>query len=63
MVSLDWSNLGILTARFDLSPALAGALVLYTIVNTTLPPLLLKAQPADFEDVAALPLTRAPADG
>jgi Kef-type K+ transport system membrane component KefB len=55
--------LGILTARFDLSPALGGALVLYTIVNTTLPPLLLKARPADFEDVAALPLPEAPADG
>jgi Kef-type K+ transport system membrane component KefB len=52
--------LGILSERFELSPVLAGALVLYTIVNTTLPAFVLKARPADFEDVAALPLERRP---
>jgi hypothetical protein len=55
--------LGILSARFDVSPALAGALVLYTIINTTLPAFLLKARPADFADVAALPLDRSPTEG
>lgn len=55
--------LGILTDRFGLSPTLAGALVLYTVVNTTLPAFVLKARPADFEDVSALPLERRPAEG
>ena len=47
--------LGILVERFDLSAALAGALVFYTVVNTTLPGFVLRAQPVDFEDVEALP--------
>jgi Kef-type K+ transport system membrane component KefB len=47
--------LGILVERFALSPAIAGALVIYTVVNTTLPAFVLRAQPADFEDVEALP--------
>lgn len=55
--------LGILTDRFALSPVLAGALVLYTVVNTTLPAFILKAQPADFEDVEALPLDGVAAEG
>ncbi len=51
--------LGILVDRFDLSPALAGALVFYTVVNTTLPGFALHGQPADFEDVEALPAVAA----
>ncbi|HJP85865.1 MAG TPA: cation:proton antiporter [Gemmatimonadaceae bacterium] len=47
--------LGILVERFDLPYALAGALVFYTVVNTTLPGFVLHAQPVDFEDVEALP--------
>lgn len=47
--------MGILVERFALSPAIAGALVIYTVVNTTLPAFVLRAQPADFEDVEALP--------
>ena len=46
---------GILIERFDMSPTVVGALVFYTIVNTTLPAFVLKGEPADFEDVAALP--------
>lgn len=46
---------GILIERFDVSPTVVGALVFYTIVNTTLPAFVLKGEPADFEDVAALP--------
>jgi Kef-type K+ transport system membrane component KefB len=55
--------LGILTTRFDLSPVLAGALVFYTVVNTTLPALVLKARPADFAEVTALPLSASPTEG
>ena len=47
--------LGILVDRFNLSPTIAGALVFYTVINTTLPAFVLQAQPADFEDVEALP--------
>ena len=47
--------LGILVERFGLSGALAGGLVFYTVVNTTLPGFVLRAEPADFEDVEALP--------
>ncbi len=46
---------GILLERFSLSPQIAGALVFYTVVNTTLPAFVLRGQPADFEDVEALP--------
>jgi hypothetical protein len=42
---------------------MAGALVFYTIVNTTLPAFVLKARPASFEEVSALPLKRQPAEG
>ena len=55
--------LGILIDRFEITPALAGGLVLYTIINTTLPAFVLRSQPPDFEDVEALPLERAPAEG
>ena len=55
--------LGLLVERFGLSHDLAGALVLYTILNTTMPAFVLRAQPADFEDVEALPLDRTPAPG
>ena len=55
--------LGILVGRFDLSPTLAGALVFYTVINTTLPAFVLKAQPADFEDVEALPPSTSPRAG
>jgi Kef-type K+ transport system membrane component KefB len=54
---------GLLNERFGLSGDLAGALVLYTVLNTTMPAFVLRAQPADFEDVEALPLDRAPAPG
>jgi hypothetical protein len=54
---------GILVEKFGLSPTLAGGLVLYTIVNTTLPAFILRAQPADFEDVEALPIEGAAAEG
>jgi Kef-type K+ transport system membrane component KefB len=53
---------GILVEKFGLSPIVAGALVLYTVVNTTLPAFILRAQPADFEDVEALPIEGAPAE-
>jgi Kef-type K+ transport system membrane component KefB len=55
--------LGILTERFALPSVMAGALVFYTIVNTTLPAFVLKARPASFEEVSALPLERQPAEG
>ena len=42
---------GILLDRFALSPTIAGALVFYTVVNTTLPAFVLGGEPADFEDV------------
>jgi Kef-type K+ transport system membrane component KefB len=45
----------ILQSRFGFDKGLAGALVLYAIVNTTLPGFVLKSQPPDFEDVEALP--------
>jgi Kef-type K+ transport system membrane component KefB len=45
---------GILMDRFDLSPTIVGALVFYTIVNTTLPAFVLKGEPADFEEVGAM---------
>ena len=47
--------LGVLVERFSLSATMAGALVFYTVVNTTLPAFILRAEPADFEDVEALP--------
>jgi Kef-type K+ transport system membrane component KefB len=47
---------GILTDRFGLSAEIAGALVLYTILNTTLPAFVLHSPPADFGDVEALPV-------
>ncbi|HST07086.1 MAG TPA: cation:proton antiporter [Gemmatimonadaceae bacterium] len=55
--------LGILVTRFDLSPTIAGALVFYTVINTTLPAFVLKAQPADFEDVESLPPSTPPRSG
>ena len=54
---------GILVEQFGLSATVAGALVLYTVVNTTLPAFVLRAQPADFEDVEALPIEGTPAEG
>lgn len=45
----------ILVGRYDLAPAVAGALVIYTVVNTTFPGFVLRAQPADFEDIDAHP--------
>ena len=48
-------TLAILVERFSLAPAIAGALVIYTVVNTILPAFVLHAEPADFEDVEALP--------
>jgi len=55
--------LGLMEDGFGISHDLAGALVLYTILNTTMPAFVLHAQPADFEDVAALPLEHAPGPG
>jgi hypothetical protein len=46
----------ILTDRFGLSAEIGGALVLYTILNTTLPAFALHSQAADFGDVEALPI-------
>lgn len=47
---------GILNDRFGLSAEIGGALVLYTILNTTLPAFLMHTPPADFGDVEALPI-------
>ena len=46
----------ILHDRFALSGTVAGALVLYTILNTMMPGFVLRGEPADFEDVAAAPV-------
>lgn len=54
---------GILQRRFGLDEAIAGGLVLYTILNTVIPGFVLGAQPADFEDVEALPLDTVPREG
>jgi len=54
---------GILSDQFALPSVMAGALVFYTIVNTTLPAFVLKARPASYEEVEALPLDRQPAEG
>lgn len=51
---------GILHDRFDLSNDIAGALVLYTVLNTTMPAFILRAAPADFEDPAARPVELLP---
>ena len=53
----------ILEDKFGLSGEIGGALVLYTILNTTMPAFLLRGQPADFEDQEALPLEGTPAPG
>jgi Kef-type K+ transport system membrane component KefB len=45
----------ILDTRFGIDRGLAGALVLYAIINTTLPGFILRSRPPDFEDVEALP--------
>jgi Kef-type K+ transport system membrane component KefB len=45
----------ILETRFGLERSIAGALVLYAIINTTLPGFLLRSRPPDFEEVEALP--------
>ena len=42
--------------QFGIEGTITGALILYTVINTTLPAFVLRAQPADFEDVEALPL-------
>ena len=54
---------GILDEKFGLVGSFSGALVLYAILNTTMPAFVLKAQPADFEDVEALPLENDPIPG
>lgn len=46
----------ILEDRFGFSRIFAGGLVLYTVVNTLIPGFVLRGEPADFEDVEALPL-------
>ncbi len=46
----------ILESRFGLGKDIAGGLILYTIINTIIPGFVLHGQPADFEDVEALPL-------
>lgn len=54
----------ILRDRFDASPLLVGALIVYTIVNTTIPAFLLRASPADFEHPLATAAQRsAPGEG
>ncbi len=47
---------GLLERRFGLDDTIAGGLVLYTILNTLIPGFALGGEPADFEDVEALPL-------
>ena len=42
---------GILHERFNLSNDMAGALVLYTVLNTLLPAFVLHSPPPEFEDV------------
>lgn len=54
---------GLLENKFGLSPEIATALVIYTIVNTTIPAFVLRSEPADFEDVEALPIEGDPAPG
>jgi len=54
---------GILHDRFGLSSDIAGGLVLYTVLNTTMPAFVLRGEPADFEDVEALPVEGSPAPG
>lgn len=51
---------GILEEKFGLEGSMTGALILYAILNTTMPAFVLKAQPADFEDVEALPIEGEP---
>lgn len=46
----------ILHDRFGISAEIGGALVLYTILNTTIPAFMLHSPPADFGDVEALPI-------
>lgn len=46
----------ILESRFGVSTDITGGLVLYTVINTVIPGFVLHGQPADFEDVEALPL-------
>ena len=53
----------ILESKFSLSSAIAGGLVLYTVVNTAIPGFVLRGKPADFEDVEALPLEERPSEG
>jgi Kef-type K+ transport system membrane component KefB len=53
----------ILESRFGLSSAIAGGLVLYTVVNTAIPGFVLRGKPADFEDVEALPLEEIQREG
>jgi hypothetical protein len=44
----------ILHGQYGLSNAMAGGLVLYTVLNTTVPALALRAAPPDYENVLGL---------
>jgi hypothetical protein len=55
--------LEILESRFNLPNAIAGGLVLYTVVNTLMPGFVLRGEPVDFEDVEALPVEQAMSEG
>ena len=50
----------ILRTRFGAPEALVGGLIVYTVVNTTLPAFLLKAPPPRFEEVEAREIQEAP---
>jgi Kef-type K+ transport system membrane component KefB len=50
----------ILRDRFGAPPAIVGALILYTLVTTVLPPLVLRVPPPEFDTPELLPLDEAP---
>ncbi|HEV2642693.1 MAG TPA: hypothetical protein VGT98_08300, partial [Candidatus Elarobacter sp.] len=53
----------ILHGQYGLSDTLAGALVLYTVLNTTVPALTLRGVPADYENVLGLETDTVRTDG
>jgi len=55
--------LEILESRFTIPNAIAGGLVLYTVVNTLMPGFVLRGEPVDFEDVEAFPVEKAISHG
>jgi hypothetical protein len=51
----------ILRTRYGADEALVGGLIVYTIINTTVPAFLLRAPPPTFEEVEASEVEEAPA--